>query len=52
VGEKQHILVVDDERQIRVMLGRYLTDEGFRVSEAADGAAMRLALTPAMGTTT
>jgi len=44
MGEKQHILVVDDERQIRAMLGRYLTDEGFRVSEAADGGAMRLAL--------
>jgi len=36
-----HILVVDDDPRIRAMLRRYLTDEGFRVSEAADGAAMR-----------
>ncbi len=39
-----HILVVDDDRQIRDMLRRYLVEEGFRVSDAADGAAMRATL--------
>lgn len=39
-----HILVVDDDARIRSMLRRYLKDEGFQVSEAEDGAAMRLAL--------
>lgn len=39
--QQPHILVVDDDPRIRSMLRRYLTDEGFRVSEAADGAAMR-----------
>lgn len=39
-----HILVVDDDARIRTMLRRYLSEEGFRVSEAADGAAMRAAL--------
>lgn len=31
-----HILVVDDDREIRTLLGRYLTGQGFRVSAAAD----------------
>ena len=44
MSEQPHILVVDDERQIRTMLSRYLADEGYRVSEAADGAAMRQVL--------
>jgi two-component system OmpR family response regulator len=39
-----HILVVDDEPRIRTMLRRYLTDEGFRVSDAADGGSMRAVL--------
>jgi two-component system OmpR family response regulator len=39
--EKAHILVVDDERQVRTMLRRYLAEEGFKVSEAADGAGLR-----------
>lgn len=33
----QHILVVDDDAQIRRMLRRCLEDEGFAVSESADG---------------
>ena len=41
MGDQPHSLVVDDERRIRTMLNRYLSDEGFRVSEAADGVAMR-----------
>jgi two-component system, OmpR family, response regulator len=44
MSEQPHILVVDDERRIRTMLSRYLADEGYRVSEAADGAAMRQVL--------
>ncbi len=36
-----HILVVDDHRDIRDSLSRYLTQHGFRVSAAADAAAAR-----------
>jgi two-component system OmpR family response regulator len=36
-----HVLVVDDEPRIRTMLRRYLVEEGFKVSDAADGAGMR-----------
>ncbi|WP_262298271.1 response regulator [Microvirga sesbaniae] len=36
-----HILIVDDDAKICQMLTRYLTDEGFQVSSAANGAAMR-----------
>jgi two-component system, OmpR family, response regulator len=39
-----HILVVDDEPRIRTMLRRYLVEEGFKVSDAADGVSMRAAL--------
>lgn len=35
-----HVLVVDDDRQIRTMLGRYLADHGLRVTMAEDGVAM------------
>ena len=31
-----HILVVDDDRRIRDLLSRFLADQGFRVSTAAD----------------
>jgi len=44
MSEKPHILVVDDDKGIRSMLRRYLGGEGFRVSEAADGTALRAAL--------
>jgi len=43
MSEQPHILVVDDDKGIRSMLRRYLAAEGFRVSEAADGAALRAA---------
>lgn len=36
-----HIVVVDDEPGIRTMLRRYLTEEGFCVSEAAQGSTLR-----------
>jgi two-component system OmpR family response regulator len=42
-----HILVVDDHREIRDLVSRALTREGFRVSLAGDGAAMRKILADA-----
>jgi len=41
---RQHILVVDDERRVRDMLQRYLEQEGFRVTQADGGRALRVAL--------
>ena len=35
-----HILVVDDDREIRDLLARFLRKHGFRVETAADGKAM------------
>ena len=40
-----HILVVDDDPRIRQMLTRYFEQEGYRISVAADGSAMRAQLT-------
>jgi two-component system, OmpR family, response regulator len=39
-----HVLVVDDEMRIRTMLRRYFVEEGFKVSDAGDGADMRAVL--------
>src|SRR5271157_4838472 len=39
-----HILIVDDDRQIRASLARFLTANGFRISVAEDGAAMFAAI--------
>lgn len=39
-----HILVVDDDRDIRVLVGDYLKKNGYRVSLAADGRQMRAVL--------
>ncbi len=39
-----HILIVDDHREIRDLVSRALTKDGFRVSVAADGRAMRKVL--------
>ena len=39
-----HILVVDDDRDIRQLVGDYLRQNGFRVSLAAEGREMREAL--------
>jgi two-component system OmpR family response regulator len=39
-----HILIVDDHREIRELVSRALAREGFRVSAAADGRAMRQVL--------
>jgi len=40
-----HILLVEDHREIRELVQRVLRREGFRVSLAGDGHAMRNALT-------
>ena len=37
----KHLLVVDDDREIRRLIEEYLTQAGYRVSSAADGKAMR-----------
>ncbi|HEX3863928.1 MAG TPA: response regulator [Stellaceae bacterium] len=49
MSENGHILVVDDEPQIRELIEDYLAGEGYRVSTANDGAGMRriLAQSPA-----
>ena len=39
-----HILVVDDDREIRDLLGRFLRRHGYRVETAADGRQMFAAL--------
>ena len=39
-----HILVVDDDARLRALLQRFLTDQGFRITAAADAAAARRAL--------
>src|SRR3989344_831242 len=36
----EHLLVVDDDPQLRELLARYLGEQGFRVSAVADGAVM------------
>ncbi len=40
-----HVLVVDDDREIRDLLGRYLVKQGYRVTTAADGRQMRQVMT-------
>lgn len=39
-----HLLVVDDHREIRDLVAKFMTKHGFRVTVAADGKAMRKAL--------
>ena len=39
-----HILVVDDDKEIRALLSKFLTKNGLRVSVAADGREMRRVL--------
>jgi len=41
MSDNGHILVVDDQQEIRNVVQEYLTGEGFRVSTAQDGAGMR-----------
>jgi two-component system phosphate regulon response regulator OmpR len=42
--ELPHILVVDDDRRLRDLLSKYLSEEGFRVTVAADAADARAKL--------
>ncbi|MBI3704995.1 MAG: response regulator [Rhizobiales bacterium] len=42
-----HILIVDDHREMRELVSRALVKDGFRVSTAADGKAMRKVLADA-----
>ncbi len=42
--QTSHILIVDDDRQIRASLSRYLRENGFRTTQAEDGNAMLSAL--------
>ena len=39
--ESPHLLVVDDDRRIRVLLSRYLAEHGFRVTTAESAAEAR-----------
>jgi len=39
-----HLLVVDDDREIRVLLKQFLSRQGFRISTAADGEEMNKVL--------
>ena len=39
-----HLLVVDDDREIRELLGKFLKKHGYRVTTARDGKEMRRAL--------
>ena len=38
---ESHILVVDDDHQVRQLIGRFLRENGYRVSGARDGREMR-----------
>jgi len=42
--EPPHLLVVDDDARLRALLQRFLAEQGFRVTSAADAAAARRAL--------
>jgi two-component system, OmpR family, response regulator len=44
MSDNGHILVVDDQKEICDVVQEYLTGEGYRVSTANDGSAMRRAL--------
>lgn len=37
---RHHVLIVDDDRRIRAMLGQFLSERGLTVSEAGDGNSM------------
>lgn len=43
-GHAGHVLVVDDDREIRDLLGRFLAKHGYRVTVVGDGKEMRRAL--------
>jgi two-component system OmpR family response regulator len=41
-----HILIVDDDREIRELVGNYLKKNGLRTTVVADGRQMRPSLNP------
>jgi two-component system OmpR family response regulator len=43
-GAACHVLVVDDDRELRALVGKYLGEHGFRVSQAANGREMMKAI--------
>jgi len=43
-AERPHLLIVDDDREIRTLLAQYLEKHDFRTSAAADGREMRRVL--------
>jgi len=45
---QEHLLIVDDDADIRQLLGDYLRENGYRVTAAADGKGMRAALAAGM----
>ncbi len=47
MNDGPHILIVDDHREMRELVSRALVKDGFRVSSAGDGKAMRKALADA-----
>lgn len=47
VGNDGHILIVDDDAQIRQLVGKFLREHGYRVTTARDGREMRQALAAA-----
>ncbi len=42
--KEDHILIVDDDEEIRDLLAQYLQKHGFKVSTAANGRQMRAVL--------
>lgn len=44
MARSPHILIVDDDREIRSLLQHFLTEHGFRVTPASDGKGMMAAL--------
>jgi two-component system, OmpR family, response regulator len=42
--DQPHILIVDDDREIRALLAKYLETNGFRTTPVADGKAMSAAM--------
>ena len=44
IGNDGHILIVDDDAQIRQLAGKFLREHGYRVTAARDGREMRLVL--------
>ena len=44
-----HLLIVDDDERIRLLLGRFLRKNGFLVTQARDAAQARRLLTSAQG---